>query len=467
MVNSFIIAAIVYVGILIFLIRKTRLKEKTTSSYLFGGGNIGFVLGLFTTAATLFSAFTVIGMPDFFRTHGIGAWIFLAVSDGMMVYVLIRVGEKIRKKARNLDFNGMSGLMAKTYGTKLAGFIVFGGAVIFLIPYIAVQISGISIFLNAAFPDAIPVWVWSTIIVGIMILYSETGGLKAIMYNDTLQGIILFVVIWIIGWNCLSSFGSISNMFDKVESVNAELLSVPGPKGLFTSQFFIISAIAIIMLPITQPQISTRVIIMKNQRALNKMAVGLGAFAILVILPTMLMGMYGAVLYPEASTQEFIGKVLLTDQAPGIAALGLIGLIAAAISTSDSQIFALGSELRSLLSLDDKKALKITRIFIVIFGVLALVFSVVSSEHLVLLARTSFAGTAMMGPMILVGFFKKGKPTGLMPVVTMITLAIFILAKIGFFPSKVGILDIEIILFVELTIFSIVEVTVLKRTKSE
>lgn len=191
MVNSFIIAAIVYVGILFFLIRKTRVKEKTTSSYLLGGGNIGFLLGLFTTAATLFSAFTVVGMPDFFRTHGIGAWIFLAVSDAMMVYVLIRLGEKMRKKARNLDFNGMSGLMAKTYGTKLAGFIAFGGAVVFLIPYIAVQISGISIFLNVAFPDAIPVWTWSTIIVGIMILYSETGGLRAIMYNDTLQGLSL------------------------------------------------------------------------------------------------------------------------------------------------------------------------------------------------------------------------------------------------------------------------------------
>ena len=133
-------------------------KEKTTSNYLLAGGNIGFVIGLFTTAATLFSAFTVVGMPDFFRTHGIGAWIFLAVSDAMMVYALIRVGELLRRKARKMEFKGMSGLMVTTYGSKLAGYVAFGGAVIFLVPYIAVQISGISIFLNAAFPEAIPVW---------------------------------------------------------------------------------------------------------------------------------------------------------------------------------------------------------------------------------------------------------------------------------------------------------------------
>ena len=463
MVTNFIVAGIVYLIILIILIRVTRIKEKTTASYLLAGGNIGFVLGLFTTAATLFSAFTVVGMPDFFRTHGIGAWIFLAVSDAMMVYGLIRVGEIVRRKARKLDFKGMAGLMTLTYDSKLAGYVVFGGAVVFLIPYISVQISGISIFLNAAFPEAFPVWVWSTLIVGIMILYSETGGLRAIMYNDTLQGILLFVVIWIIGWNCLEHFGSISSMFKKVDAVNKELLSVPGPKGLFTTQFFIISAIAIMSLPFTQPQISTRVIIMESSSALRKMGVGLGVFAILVILPTMFMGMYGAIEYKDVSTREFIGQVLLYDQTPMIAAFGLIGLIAAAISTSDSQIFALGAELRSLLVIDEQRALLITRIFIVVFGLLALIFSVLSSEHLVLLARTSFAGTAMMGAMILVGILSPRKPSKLMPLITIVALVTFILAKARALPAKIWFLDIEIFLFLCLGLAVLIEIVIIAR----
>jgi len=461
MLTKFIIAGVVYLGVLVFLVRRTRVKEKTTSNYLLGGGNIGFVIGLFTTAATLFSAFTVIGMPDFFRTHGIGAWIFLAVSDAMMVYGLIRVGEILRRKARKLDFKGMSGLMAKTYNTKLAGYVAFGGAVVFLIPYIAVQISGISIFLNAAFPDAIPVWGWSSVIVAIMIIYSETGGLRAIMYNDTLQGILLFITIWIIGWNCIEHFGSIPSMFEKVESINKSLLSAPGPKGLFTPQFFIISAIAIICIPFTQPQISTRVVIMKSSSALRKMAIGLGVVAILIILPTLFMGMYGAVLYPDASTQEFIGQVLLYDQASGVAALGLVGLIAAAISTSDSQIFALGSELRSMLSIDDRKAVSITRVFILIFGLLALVFSIVSTEHLVLLARTSFTGTAMMAPMILVGILSSKKLSLLMPLVTLGSLIVFILAKMEIVPTKFWGLETEILLFLLLALSAFVEFVVI------
>jgi SSS family solute:Na+ symporter len=192
------------------------------------------------------------------------------------------------------------------------------------------------------------------------------------------------------------------------------------------------------------------------------MAIGLGIFATLVILPTMFMGMYGAVLYPDSSVQEFIGHVLLYDQAPAVAALGLIGLIAAAISTSDSQIFALGTELRSLLTVDDKRALAITRIFILVFGVIALVFSILSSEQLVLLARTSFAGTAMLGPLILVGILSEKRPGLLIPVCTLIALLVFVLSSAGVIPGRFGPVEIEMLLFVFLLLATGIELVRLR-----
>jgi SSS family solute:Na+ symporter len=159
--------------------------------------------------------------------------------------------------------------------------------------------------------------------------------------------------------------------------------------------------------------------------------------------------------------------VLLYDQAAGIAAMGLIGLIAAAISTSDSQIFALGSELRSLLALEDKKALLITRIFIVVFGGLALVFSIISSDQLVLLARTSFSGTAMMGPMILIGLLSSKKLSRLMPIVTLLVLISYILSKAGVLPAKILVMEIEIFLFLCLAVAACMEIWVLGQLKSD
>ncbi len=432
-----LIVSILYGILLISFSFFSRSKNKDSDTYLLAGSNIGAFLGFFTFAATLFSTFTILGMPDFFRVHGIGAWLFLAVSDAVMVFLVIWFGTHFRKKAVGHKYYGMSGFIGHLYQSKIAGYVTFFGGFIFLIPYVAIQIRGVAIFLNEAFPEAFPMWGWAVGIVAIILIYSEIGGLKAIIYNDVFQGIVLLIAIWTVGFVCLSKAGGLENLFRMAGETDKALLSVPGPKGLFSFQFLLGSMIAITLMPFTQPQISTRLIIMRDQKALYRMAIGIGFFALIIIFPTMLMGMFGASNNPGASTSEFLGNVLITIQTPLIGSLVMVGLIAAAISTSDSQLFALGSELRSLLHMEDKKALVIARVCIVAFSLTALVFSLVSGDELVLLARTSFAGTAIMGPMVFTAIFnKKATDFKWLPILTFIGLVVFICSQIGLISSN-------------------------------
>ena len=455
MITTLIIIGVLYLGALVTFTLITRQKEKDTASYFLAGSKVGSVLGIFTLAATLFSTFTLIGMPDFFRTHGVGSWLFLAFSDAAMVFGIISIGYYLRKKAKREDFKGLSGLIAQCYKNKYAGYITFAGIFVFLVPYVAIQIRGIAIFLSATFPEAMPIWGWATAMILIMLIYSEVGGLKAIIYSDMLQGIILLIVICVIAYNCLAHFGDISSLFAKVEEVNVKLLSVPGPKGLFSTQFLIASFFAIVMIPFTQPQVVTRIIIMKNHRSLFRMAIGLGVFALVIIFATLLIGMYGAVNYPNMSTAEFISNVLIKDQSPFIAAFAILGLIAAAISTSDSQIFAMGGELRSLLTGEDNKMIKITRIAIVFFALTTLVFSLMASDELVLLARTSFAGTALMAPMIFVAIFSTKKLKMAIPLITLVGMLTFIGSLMGIVPKMVYGLRMDLLLMISLTFGSL------------
>ena len=435
MVKTILIVGTIYLMVLISLGLRARSRDKSSKQYLMAGSNLGAFLGFFTFAATLFSTFTLLGMPDFFRVHGIGAWIFLAVSDAVMVFGIIWIGYGLRKHARGTEYYGMAGFIGKRYGSSLAGITTFLGAFIFLIPYVAIQIRGVSIFLNAAFPHTLPIWVWAISIVIIMLIYSEIGGLKAIIYNDVFQGVLLLLAIWIVALVCLNRIGGIENMFTQVAESNPKLLSVPGPEGLLTIQFLLGSTLVIALLPYTQPQISTRIIILKNIRALFRMAIGLGIFAIVIILPTMILGMYGAVHYSADTTQDFLGKIFLYDQATWLGALLLIGLIAAAISTSDSQIFALGSEVRSLLRGEDRKMVTIARFAIILFALLSFVFAVLSSDELVLLARTSFAGTSLMAPMILLGIFHSNPGNfQWLPLCTAAGIVVLICSQLGWVP---------------------------------
>ncbi|MEZ5039557.1 MAG: sodium:solute symporter family protein [Saprospiraceae bacterium] len=467
MLQSLIIAGIFYVAALALFTIRTRTKEKSSKSFLMAGANVGALLGFFTFAATLFSTFTLQGMPDFFRVNGIGAWIFLAISDAVMVFGIISVGYAFRKKASQHEYYGMAGFMSFCYKSKWAGLVTFFGAFIFLVPYVAIQIRGVAIFLSAAFPESIPLWLGATAMVTIMLIYSEIGGLKAIMYSDVLQGILLLIVIWIIGFNCLNHFGGLGEMFDEIEQKNVALLSVPGPKGLLDFQFLFGSMIAIVLLPFTQPQVSTRLIIMKDTKSLYKLAVGLGFFAILIILPTVFIGMYGAAMYPEDSMAAFLSKTFLTDQSNLIGAFVMIGLVAAAISTSDSQLFALGGEMRSLLSGEDKKMVLIARISIFVFALITLAFALMSSDELVLLTRMSFAGTALMAPMIFTGiFYDNSSQLKVIPFATLAALITLLASLFGLVPNMVMGIRMDLILLGALAIIALVTVGINKANKT-
>ncbi|MCP4451318.1 MAG: sodium:solute symporter family protein, partial [Planctomycetes bacterium] len=403
-----------------------------------------------------FSTFTLMGMPDFFRVHGIGAWIFLAIPDAAMFFLVIWFGFYLRRAAAKHNYQSMGGLLSRCYESKWAGISYFVGIFIFLIPYVAVQIHGIAVFLDAASGETLPPWVWSIGIVCVMLLYSEVGGLKAIIHCDAIQGTILLIVIWIVALGCLRSVGGVTSMFSQVQQADPALLSTPGPEKLFTPQFLIASFFAITLIPVTQPQVTTRLIIIRNQRTMFHMATGLGIFTLLVLVPTIIIGLYGSIKYPspEVNQDTFVAQVLLHEQPSFIAAMVLVGLLAAATSTADSQIFAMGSELRGLLLLKGKSPLIYTRVAIFSFGAAALVFSLVSSKELVPLALKSFAGTSLMAPMIFAAVFSKRKPGFEIIIVTFIAMAAFLVSQLfeesNLVPKRVYGWNIELLLLLVL-----------------
>lgn len=455
MTTWMLILGILWIGMLIFFSIRSYQQTDGADDYIFAGSSIGTLVGVMTFAATLFSTFTLMGMPDFFRNHGVGAWIFLAVSDAVMFFLIIGFGFHLRKRGQEKGYRGVAGLLVNSYESRWAGYVYFTGIFLFLIPYVAIQIRGLAIFLSAIFPELIPAWGWSVGIVFLMLLYSEVGGLRTIIYSDFLQASILLTVIWVIAVVCVQKIGGIPELFAAAKAADPALLSTPGPKGLFSPQFLIGSFFAIVMIPVTQPQVTTRLVIMENKQKLHRMAVSLGVITFLILFPIIAIGLYGGIKYGGATTREYLSQVLLFEQPEIVAAAVVIGLLAAAVSTSDSQIFALGTELRSMLRQgNEKKSLRITRIAIMFFGICALIFSIISSDELVMLARVSFAGTAIMGPMIIAAIFYRKNPGYSIIGLTALALLLFLLSLLKVIPEHYGPFRLDLLLFVILGVYT-------------
>ncbi len=437
-----------YLGALVYAAMHARASNQSDHDFLTAGSNLGSLVGCLTVAATLFSTFTLMGMPDLFRSHGVGAWFFLGVSDCALAFSALWFGVNIRRRINVRKFRGFSGWLSEQYDSRHAAYVYLLGIFVFLVPYVAIQIKGISLFLDSILPGVMPSWAWSVAIVSVILLYSETGGLKAIVFADSIQGLVLFGATLIIAAGCIAHFGGIGAMFDSIESSSPALLSLPGPAGLFTFQFLVASFLAIVMIPVTQPQMSIRLVIMRDTPSLARMAVLLGLFSFMLIVATLPIGFYGAALYPDDTTANFVARVLVHDQSPVIAAVVIVGLIAAAISTADSQLFALGSELRAGASSDRFQSLSVVRGAVVVFAVAALVVSLVSNTHIVLLARTSFAGTSLLAPMILAAVFFPARLHRLIPLVAAAGLLAFLASISGLLEDTVLNMRVDLVVFV-------------------
>ena len=181
---------------------------------------------------------------------------------------------------------------------------------------------------------------------------------------------------------------------------------------------------------------------------MRHMAIAAAVFSIIVILPAMITGLYGAIVHENLPTADFLANALLYDQPEVIAAAALVGLTAAAMSTADSQIFALGSEFKTLMGDEKEAGLLKTKLIMFGFGFAALFFAIWSSDQLVLLARVSFSGTALLAPLVLSVVFSENRPSIFIPIATVVALVCFSLSLVNVIPGKIGDYGLDLSLLV-------------------
>ncbi|MCY4262446.1 MAG: sodium:solute symporter family protein [Candidatus Dadabacteria bacterium] len=456
---AFVTVALIYLAVLITLAVIGNRKNKGDEHQFFlAGGNLGTIIGFLTFFATLYSTFILIGMPNFFRVHGVGTWIFLGVTDMVLAVFTLWLSLKLGKRISSTDFRSISDLIRQTFHSY-GVFVYILGLVIFLVPYIAIQIKGASGILTYIVPYAVPQWGWALIILLLMYLYSSIGGLRGIMYCDSLQGVVLFTVIWIMAFIVLENFGGIGKLVQTVAQEEPALLSVPGPQGLLSVQWLIAGFISIVLLPVSQPQLTSRLSILKGLGERRRIPILHASFTFLLLIAGLIIGLYGAVAIPAKTGPEFIGKLIL-EQNPVIGAVAMIGILAAAMSTSDSQFFALGSEINNALGRFSRK-LKISpivfvKIVILVFCIASFVVAMKSSQGLISLAVSGFMGTALMAPMVLTSILCKARSfNAVIPVATGISLVVFLMSLFGLVPKMIMDLRTDLILLCVNTLITV------------
>ena len=398
-------------------------RSRGVAGFFIADRKIGPVVSFLTYSATLFSAFTLVGMPGFFYTHGIGSWAFIGFADIFMAVTIFVFGRKFWLLGWKFNFVTPTEFLKYRYNSAAVMALGVLISLVFLLPFVATQLVGIGKIVESATGGELSYLPVAFFFMAIVLAYTGLGGMRAVAWNDAVQGVLLFVMSYVIAFIFLyANWSGPAAMFQAVAQTKPDLLSVPGPREYFTYSTMISYFFLIIAIPITQPQMSCRFFIPRSFSSLRFMMMATPVYAFLILIPALILGLGAAVVFPGLASGDLVlGQVLNTHTSAAVGGLVICGVVAAAMSTVSSLLLVLGSlaakDLYANMAWGGAKS-EATQVWVgrgagVLVALLAFLASIRPPPLIVELSIDTFGGMLQLLPVFIGGlYWKKATRTG-------------------------------------------------------
>ncbi|EMA27439.1 sodium:solute symporter family transporter, partial [Halobiforma nitratireducens] len=175
-----------------------NVAERTAEDFYLASRTLGTVVLLFTTFATLLSAFTFFAGPNVAYAEGPEWVLVMGLMDGIIFAILwYVVGYKQWLLGRQHDYVTLGEMLGDRFGSRRLRGLVAGVSLLWLFPYVMLQQVGAGTALEALTEGALPYAAGAGLITAFMILYVVVAGMRGIAWTDTLQGLFMLVTTWI------------------------------------------------------------------------------------------------------------------------------------------------------------------------------------------------------------------------------------------------------------------------------
>jgi SSS family solute:Na+ symporter len=376
--------------------------------FLLYGRKAGFVVLYLTVVATYHSAFAFLGSGGYFYTHGIGFWAAgtWTVLVGAITYVL---GSRIWALGKAFRYITPADMLADFYESEAVRVMVAVISVVFTILYIQVQAQGLGYILSVASGDRIPFELGTLILLVVAAGYLVAGGLRAVYWTDVIQGIWMYLAVWIGAlYLAFKLFGGPLELWKRVAIERPDLLTLPGPEGFFTPGMWLGMGIALSFGIVFQPHMMIRYYSAVDAKTIKWLGATTPIYLMTLYVPAALVGLGGALVLPDLAIPDQIFPELLFQFAPAwLTGLILAGATAAAMSTLDSILHSNMTVLtrdvyQRYVAVGRSQAhyIWVGRVIIILLLAVAYVLSIRTFGFLVTLVTLSGSGALQLMPAI-------------------------------------------------------------------
>jgi solute:Na+ symporter, SSS family len=387
--------------------RKMDLEQWTVASRGFG---LLFVWLLM--AGEIYTAFTFLGASGWAYSRGGPALYILAY--GPLAYVVSfyllppiwEVGRKYRLQTQP-DF------FERRYGSKyLAGFVAVVG-VVFLIPYLELQLTGLGIIVQAASYEGIGRTPAMVIAFALVAAFVFTSGMRAVAWVSVLKDILMLFAALAIGIGVpYLYFGGIGAMFAALIHARPAHLVMPGGTPNLGHAWFIstvlLTSLGFYMWP---PSFGTS-FAAKSGDTLRRNAVLMPLYGI--TLPLFLFVGFAAILVVPGLANGDLSLLTVVRRTFPAWFLGVIGgagalaaMVPAAVQILTAAALFAKNFYRPVFApeMTDDQVARLARVMVAAITLLALYFALHSSRTLVALLLLGYDGVAQFLPGVLLGLY--------------------------------------------------------------
>ena len=309
-------------------------KKQGLNSYLTANRNIELFSLTTSLTASALGAWILFGPVSAATWGGIGAIIGYSLGTASPMIFLIYLGKKIRK-----EFPKGSSLiefMRKKFGKSLFKLILLM-TIFYMFIFLCAEVTAIAVLIN--YISGTKLWITALIVLLSTLIYTLYGGLRASIFTDNIQMIVIGILL-LISLSYIISFTGSQFSFNFIKQKNPHLLSSAYIPSYTSGLTFFIAVAATNLFHQGNWQ---RVYAAKNFEILKKSLL----LSFFIIVPIVFyMGFIGMVAFTiDSTTRPDLGffSLLLKEQTELLSLLVIILGLALTISTVDTLINAISS----------------------------------------------------------------------------------------------------------------------------
>ncbi|MFI5586875.1 sodium:solute symporter [Amycolatopsis sp. NPDC051758] len=415
MILAFTLAGIVLIGVLGFVGRRKPVAD--LAEWTVGGRRFGALTMWFLQAGEVFTTFTFLGMAGLAFSGGVAAMYALPYVPIAYV-VLFFLAKRLWTLGKERGYLTQGDFLEDRYSSRALGTLSAVLGVIFVLPYLQLQITGLGLIVRLVTGDSASgtlSMITGSVLVVAFVLWAGLRGVAATSYFK--DGIMLVALVVLIVAVPTHFAGGIPAVFHKIEQLHPEKLIVHSGANdhvwFVTSMLVSAVGVGLMTLPHSWPALMSA----RDPKVLRRNYAWMPVYELCLLLP-MIVGFAAILVVPKGSDPNGVLLTLSKDALPGwVTGIIVVAATATAMVPAAGILIGISSLVaRNIVRVrSGRKQFWINHGTVVLASTLALVLGIFRPDLLANLLLLTYSGSVQLAPANLLGFLRR-VPVGKGPV---------------------------------------------------